>query len=120
MNEVEFHDSGYEELAKLLEEYGEKVENVVDVLEIGARDYTNDARKLPSPRSRMSGAGYTHLIDTITYQKKSNEVEVGWGKYYGRMVEKGTKHMRSQPHLEPLFERNKEKYYKKMTDYLGG
>lgn len=120
MSEVHFQDSGYDDLSKLLEEYGEKVNKVVDVLEIGAREYTSDARKLPSPRSRMSGVGYTHMIDTITYQKKTSEVEVGWGKYYGRMVEKGTIHMRAQPHLKPLFEQNKEKYYKKMIEHLGG
>ena len=47
-------------------------------------------------------------------------VNVGWGKYYGPMLEHGTRKMAARAHLKPLFERNKEKYYKKMTESIFG
>ena len=50
--------------------------------------------------------------------KKKDEIEVGWGKYYGRMVEEGTKLTMAQPHLVPTFESNKEKYYQKILNEM--
>ena len=96
-----------------------KVENVVDVLEIGVKEFVNDALKLPKPISKIRKAGYTHLVNSFSYRKKDNEVEAGWGKYYGPMIENGTNKMNAQPHLYPLWEKNKEKYYKKMISKLG-
>ena len=68
--------------------------------------------------SKIRKANYTHLIDSFSLRKKSNEVEVGWGKYYGPMLEHGTVKMNAQPHLNPVWDRNKEKYYKKMITLL--
>lgn len=102
---------GFDEFAQLLEEYEVKDEKVLLALSIGAKMLVNDTRKLPRPRSSMNGAGYTHLVDTITFKKRGKEVETGWGKYYGPMVERGTKRMKGTAHLVPTFERNKEKYY---------
>lgn len=120
MSDAEFYSGGFYEFEELLEEYSKKVDNVVEVLEIGAKEFVNDARKLPRPRSMINRPGYTHLIDTIWYQRNNGEVEVVWEKYYGPMVEKGTRKMKAQPHLRPLFEKNKEKYYKKMIERIGG
>ena len=108
------YDSGFDELEKLLEEYAKKSENFLEILEVGSRALVEDVRRLPSPRSRMNGAGYTHLLDTVTYKKVNGEIEVGWGKYYGPMVERGTVKMRGTRHLSVTFEINKEKYYQKM------
>ena len=47
-------------------------------------------------------------------------IKVGWGKYYGPMLEHGTRKMAARVHLKPLFERNKEKYYKKMAESIFG
>lgn len=117
-NEVYGYD-GFQELSKMLEECIDKVENVVDVLEIGAKEFVNDLLKLPKPMSQIRKAGYTHLIRTFSYRKKEKEIEVGWGKYYGPMVENGTKNMKeSHPHVSPLWEKNKEKYYKAMITKL--
>lgn len=91
-----------------------KVENPFEILEIGAKGFTNDLLKLPKPYSKIIATGYTHLVDSFAYKKTKNDVEVGWGKYYGPMVEDGTKKMNEQPHLQPTFERNKNKYYQKM------
>ena len=77
-------------------------------------EFVNDVRKLPKPRSSIRKVGYTHLLDTVTYRRKNGEVEAGWGKYYGPMVDKGTKKMSATPHFAPTFERNKEKYYNAM------
>ena len=118
--EMDFYDSGFDELEKLLSDYVKKVENPLEILKIGAIEFVNDVRKLPKPRSKMNGAGYTHLLDTVTYKKRNDEIEIGWGKYYGPMVEKGTRRMKGNgtPHLSPTFARNKEKYYKKMIEKI--
>jgi HK97 gp10 family phage protein len=112
-HDLEF--KGFIELSKELESMISKVENIQDVLEVGAIEFVNDLKKLAKPISKIRKSGYTHLIDTFSYRKaKNDEVEVGWGKYYGRMVELGTENMGSRAHLKPTFEQNKEKYYRKM------
>lgn len=120
MSQMEYYDEGFDELSDLLSGYLEKIENTTEILEIGAKELVSDVRKLPSPRSRMNGSGYTHLLDTVAWKRAVNEIEVGWGKYYGPMVEKGTRRMRAHPHMRTVVERNKERYYKKMIDYIGG
>ena len=64
--------------------------------------------------------GYTHLLDTITYEKDGDAFLIGWGKYYGRMVEKGTVKMSARPHMIPLWEQNSDKYYKHMAEKFAG
>ena len=56
------------------------------------------------------------MIDTFNYRKTKKDIEVGWGKYYGRMVEDGTKKSKAKPHMYPTLKKNKEKYYKKMLN----
>ncbi len=119
MSNKTYEFDGLQDLSKMLEDYINKVENVVDVLEIGVKEFVNDALKLPKPISKIRKAGYTHLVNSFSYRKKDNEVEAGWGKYYGPMIENGTNKMNAQPHLYPLWEKNKEKYYKKMISKLG-
>ena len=106
--------NGFEELMNEFQGYITKVEEPVEILEVGAKSFVNDLKKLPRPISKIRKTGYTHLIDTFAYKKLSKENEVGWGKYYGRMVENGTKKMTARPHLNPCFERNKDKYYRQM------
>lgn len=118
MSNKTYEFDGLQDLSKMLEDYINKVENVVDILEIGAKEFVNDALKLPKPISKIRKAGYTHLVNSFSYRKKDNEVEAGWGKYYGPMLENGTNKMNAQPHLYPLWEKNKEKYYKTMISKL--
>ena len=108
--------SGLEELTKMLEEYSVSEEKVMDVLEDVANAYVKDVRKLPRPRSQISKPGYTHLLDTVTSKRNKSEIEVGWGKYYGPMVENGTRKMRGAPHLKPTFD--KEKYFRNINERL--
>lgn len=110
---------GFQDLADIIEKYAKNVDNVVDALEVGAKEFVNDLLKLPKPISKIRKAGYTHLINSFAYRKKKNEVEIGWGKYYGPMVENGTKNMDANPHVYPLWDKNKEKYYKLMLTKLG-
>lgn len=110
---------GFKELEDELKEILGKTENVVDVLENGADEFTKDLLKLPKPISKIKKAGYTHLINTFSHRTIKKEVEVGWGKYYGPMVEHGTKKMDDVPHMLPLWEKNKERYYKTMIMKLG-
>lgn len=118
MTEVKFTSSGFDELSKVLERLSVTTEKALDAIEAAAKVFTNDVRRLPKPRSQMSKAGYTHLLDTITSKRGKNEIEVGWGKYYGPMAERGTRRMRATPHIKPTFERNKEKYYQIIEDRL--
>lgn len=110
--------TGFDDFSDLLEKYIGKTEkeNVMKVLEIGAVELARDVRALPRPR--RPGGGYTHMLDSATTKRRGEEVEVGWGKYYGPFVERGTTKMKSQPHMRPTFERNKEKYYDKMKKAL--
>ena len=80
----------------------------------------DDVRKLPKPRSKMTGSGYTHLLDTVTTRRTKGEIEVGWGKYYGPMVENGTVRADAVPHVMPTFQKNKQKYYQAIDKELYG
>lgn len=117
-NEV-YGYSGFEAMSEILEKYIDGAENAVDVLETGAKEFVGDLLKLPKPISKIRKSGYTHLIKCFAYKKKNKEVEAGWGKYYGPMLEHGTVKMNAQEHLYPVWDRNKEKYYKKMLTKLG-
>lgn len=112
--------TGFDDFSNMLEKYMENtdMDNVLKVLESGAEALVQDVRALPRPRSQRGGGGWTHLLDTITHKKNGEEVEAGWGKYYGLFLEKGTRKMSAQPHLATTFERNKEKYYDKMQKAL--
>lgn len=116
-NEV-YGYSGFEAMSEILEKYIDGADNAVDVLETGAKEFVGDLLKLPKPISKIRKSGYTHLIKCFAYKKKNKEVEAGWGKYYGPMLEHGTVKMNAQEHLYPVWDRNKEKYYKKMLTKL--
>lgn len=110
---------GFQDLADIIEGYIKNIENPVDILTVGAKEFVSDLLKLPKPKSKIKKAGYTHLIDTFAYREKKTEIEVGWGKYYGPMVEHGTTKMNEEPHVNPLWNKNKEKYYKVMLTKAG-
>lgn len=107
---------GFDDLISELNDYISKSKNYIDILEIGAKEFVKDLLKITKPYSKIHKSGYTHLVDTFTYRKTNVDIEVGWGKYYGRMLEDGTKKMKSQPHLRPTFNKNKNKYYNKMLE----
>lgn len=117
-NEIYGYD-GFQDLADVIEGYMKNVENPVNILLIGAKEFVSDLLKLPKPISKIRKAGYTHLVSSFAYKVKKDEVEVGWGKYYGPMVEHGTTKMDEQPHVYPLWDKNKGKYYKSMLTKLG-
>lgn len=117
-NEV-YGYSGFEAMSEILEKYIDGADNAVDVLETGAKEFVGDLLKLPKPISKIRKSGYTHLIKCFAYKKKNKEVEAGWGKYYGPILEHGSVKMNAQEHLFPVWDRNKEKYYKKMITKLG-
>ena len=110
-NEV-YGYSGFEAMSEILEKYIDGADNAVDVLETGAKEFVGDLLKLPKPISKIRKSGYTHLIKCFAYKKKNKEVEAGWGKYYGPILERGSVKMNAQEHLFPVWDRNKEKYYK--------
>lgn len=117
-NEV-YGYSGFEAMSEILEKFIDGADNAVDVLETGAKEFVGDLLKLPKPISKIRKSGYTHLIKCFAYKKKNKEVEAGWGKYYGPILEHGSVKMNAQEHLFPVWDRNKEKYYKKMLTKLG-
>lgn len=116
MNDEMF--KGFNLLEEELNNIIKNVDTPTDILEVGAKDFVNDLLKLPKPISTIKKQGYTHLIDTFAYRIKNGEVEVGWGKYYGIMVENGTIKMNAVSHMKPLWNKNKDKYYKKMIDKI--
>lgn len=109
------------ELKAELEDLSKNVENTEIYLEEGAKAFVKDLLKLPKPKSRIKVSGYTHLVNSFTYQKSkyhNGEIEVGWGKYYGMFVEKGTNRMNRQPHFNKTFNNHSSKYYKIMLEKL--
>lgn len=104
----------FNSLIEELNGYIRKSKEPIKILEIGAKEFVNDLSKLAKPYSKIKSSGYTHLVDNFCYEIDKTEIKVGWGKYYGRMVEYGTVLIPAQPHLVPLYEKNKEKYYNKM------
>ena len=95
-----------------------KVKNPIEILEVGAKEFVSDLSKLSRPYSQIKKSGYTHLVDSFDYVIKKKEIEVGWQKYYGRMVEEGTKLTPPQPHLVPTYEKSQNKYYEKMIEKI--
>lgn len=122
MSDINLYEDGITDFLKILGEIDKNTseENIMKALEAGAKEFTEDVKALPQPRSRTNTPGYTHLIDTVTYQKSKGEVVTGWGKYYGPMVENGTVKMQGTPHMEPTYLRNKGRYYKTMQKILFG
>ncbi len=110
---------GFQDLADIIQYYAKGAENATEGIEEGAKQFVNDLLKLPKPISKIRKAGYTHLINSFAYRNNKKEIEVGWGKYYGPMVEHGTVNMDANPHVYPLWDRNREKYYKTMLTKLG-
>lgn len=109
----------FKDLTDIIDNYIKGAENAIEGIEEGAKEFVKDALKLPKPMSKIKRAGYTHLVRSFAYRKKQTEIEAGWGKYYGPMVERGTKNMDANPHMYPLWDKNKEKYYKAMLTKLG-
>lgn len=122
MSSTDFYEDGWDAFSEVLKEFEKKTDtdHVIKVLEMGAKAFVEDVRALPQPRSRIRTPGYTHLLDTVTYQRSKDEVVTGWGKYYGPMVDRGTVRAKAVSHMVPTFERNQKQYYKKMQDALFG
>ncbi|MDE6141315.1 MAG: HK97 gp10 family phage protein [Bacilli bacterium] len=109
------------ELQKELEGLSKEVLDSDNYLEEGASAFVKDLLKLPKPKSKIRASGYTHLVKSFTYQKSKyhkGEIEVGWGKYYGMFVEKGTSRMNKQLHFVKTFQSHSSKYYKLMIEKL--
>ena len=106
----------FDDLGSLIDSYVKAAseENVMDMLETGAKEFVSILMKLSKPFSKINSPGYTHLIRTFAYKRNKDQVEVGWGKYYGPIVENGSIKNLAHPHVGPAWERNKEQIYKKM------
>lgn len=119
-------DSGFDAFDEELARYMKvtEPENVTAILKAGADQLVEDVRRLPQPRSGVIKAGYTHLLDSVTgAEGKDNTYAVGWGKYYGPMVEKGHAtvsggHVAARSHLTPTYKANREKYAKAMQNKI--
>ena len=115
--QIEFDDTGLEDFENEIKRMAERLASedaALDVMEAGVKEFVRDLRRLPKPRSQINKAGYTHLVDTFTWERTETTIKVGWGKYYGPMLEHGTRKMKAQAHLKPLFERNEVNYYRTM------
>lgn len=116
--------SGFDEFDDELQKYMDKADDaaVSAVLKVGAEEFRTDLLRLPSPRSSLNIAGHTHLVDTFAIRQEKNDWLVGWGKYYGPIVEHGWHgagrfHKSSHgaiPHFKPTFAQNRDRYYQDM------
>jgi len=115
---------GISHFEDLLKGYMESADNAIEALEAGAEAFVDDLKKLPRPFRAIRKGGYTHLIDTFQYRlhKSIKEVTVGWGKYYGVMLEFGAVNYTKagkQPHMRPLYDKNQKKYQDIMIKAIG-
>lgn len=115
----EDYEKGFNLLDAELSKWIEASDNSLDALEEGAKEYVKDANNLPKPYRQVMSAGYTHLVKSITYRREEKDISVGWGKYYGPMLERGTIKFNAQPHLVPLWDKNRDKYTNKIIGALG-
>lgn len=111
--------TGFDVLDKELNDWIKHADNVLDILEVGAEEFVKDANRLAQPYSKVMAAGYMHVIKSITYQRGKEDISVGWGKYYGPMLENGTFRMNKRAHLKPLWNRNQNKYNQSMLKAIG-
>lgn len=112
-------DGGFDELEQQLKAYAERLsrDELQKVLKTGGDAFVSDLLALPRPRSRIVSPGWTHLVDTFADRNDSDgSVIVGWGKYYGLFLERGTRKMAAQPHMRPTWDSNAEKYYRTMSE----
>lgn len=119
----DFNESVFDEFEDILNSYVKKADDPIKILEAGASAFVDDLLKLPKPLSEIRAPGYTHLIDVFSYKESKHhkgEIEVGWGKRYGNILEHGSYKMHNQKHLNPLFMQNKEKYYRLMIEKFNG
>lgn len=123
---VKVEKEGFSELEDMLSDYLKKTndQEISNVLKTGAEEFKDDLLRLASPRSRINKGSYTHLLDTFAVKQEDVGWLVGWGKYYGPILEHGwsgagsgkTSHHSAIKHLKPTFNSNKEKYYKDMVN----
>jgi HK97 gp10 family phage protein len=95
-------------------------DNIKEAQEAGAAFLVGKLRRLSKPRN----TGKMLESMDFEYNKKEKTVEVGWGKFYGRLVESGHKTrsgkkvVSAKAHLKPTFEANKNFINKIMIDTL--
>lgn len=110
------YSEGFLELEKDFLEIMKALNSPQETLEKTAEEFVKDLLKLPKPKSKIRSPKHTHLVDSFAHSRhKSGSVTIGWGRYYGRMVETGTVKMSAQPHLIPMWRRNESKYVKKLV-----
>ena len=127
-------DNGFmklnEELSDLMKWADE--DRIKDAQNAGASFLVNKVRKLSKPRRTGN------LLNRVTseYDSSKKSTGVGWGDYYGRIVENGHKagkrksrskkkkikdtrnYVPAQPHLFTTYKNNKEKIYEIMINKL--
>ena len=82
-SEITFDGGGFEDFEELLKQYSENVssDKALDAVEEGAKEFVNDLLRLPKPRSQITKAGYTHIVNTFALERTDSGIKVGWGKY---------------------------------------
>lgn len=120
MDDKLHNEQAFSELEDTFADLMKAVDNVPEILQAGADEFIKDLKSLPSPRSNINTGGYTHLLDTFASRPEGEDILVGWGKYYGPILESGSKKMAARAHFRPTWRKNAEKYYKTMTDKIIG
>ena len=121
-------DDGYQYMDEITQNALKAMDpaSLVEILKAGADELVKDVRALPKPRSNRTG--YTHMLDSVTGQAEAPKYLVGWGRYYGPIVEAGHKSrsgkkVPARAHLRKTYKDHMEKYQKAMQDKfneLGG
>lgn len=120
---------GLQRLADLLAGYSVNANpaNILRAQKAGAEYFCEIMRRKSSPRGRSR----EHMLDSIAYEQDAHNTVtvVGWGKFYGRMVEAGhraggwaksSKSVAANPHMKPEFNKQKNQIINRMAAVLKG
>ena len=111
---------GFDDFLDSLSNLADRVsdDEMAEALKVAADAFVEDMHRLPSPRGTRKTR--THMLDSISAERKGAGWEIGWGKFYGYFVEYGTSKMRPQPHLFPTWENNEVRYMKLVQEKIFG
>jgi len=111
---------GAEEVVKLLEEMGQKAEEVLaKAAEAGGRVALSEARRRCPVKTGRLRASLTLTQGRKTPARANVRIEHGRKEYYGKFVELGTRKQPARPFLRPAVDENKKRVSEAVTEEIG-
>ncbi|MCR4436639.1 MAG: HK97 gp10 family phage protein [Clostridiales bacterium] len=111
---------GAEEVIKLLEEMGQKAEEVLaKAAEAGGMVALSEARRRCPVKTGRLRASLTLTQGKKTPARANVRIEHGKKEYYGTFVELGTRKQPARPFMRPAVDENKKQISDAVTEEIG-